>query len=253
MLVGLLHTFPSEAVPSPSCQPLPSYCCHHTYPSTSPPALTSNIQIYSSHVTLFPLLSGGFSRSLKALMKLRERSFRRRIHPCPYRSPLWVQVFCFSSSLPAPITVRHESVYSFPSYSCHPPTHTSTVVIWPSPGPIALHFHVILTSTTGVRSLELFQLEAFRRFILSETQTSTEAANLPVSICLASLILMQKMKSFLRLIVLHQQKHGRGRTLAHPGTNTSLEDLHESYQKTCKKIFNCHANERQMEFKSGLR
>lgn len=45
-------------------------CLHHptslhhpaaiTLPSTSPPALTSNIQIYCSHVTLFPLLSGFF-------------------------------------------------------------------------------------------------------------------------------------------------------------------------------------------------
>lgn len=35
-------------------------------------------------------------------------------------------------------------------------------------------------------------------------------------------------------------------TLTRPQTRR-LEDLHESYQKTYKKIFNCHANERQMD------
>lgn len=239
-------------MPSSSYQPSPSYCCRHTYPSTSPPALTSNIQVYCSHVTLFPLLSGVFSRSLKAFMKLRERSLWRRIHPCPHGSPLWVQVFCFSPSVPAPITVRHESVYSFPSYSCHstyPDLYCGDLAFSRSSSS-ASPFHLELHHWRVVSGAVVFELEAFRRFILSETQTSTEAATLPVSICLASLNLMQKMKSFLRLIVLHQQKHGRSRTHEQ---NARLEDLHESYQNTCKKIFNCHANERQMGFKSGLR
>lgn len=71
---------------------------------------------------------------------------------------------------------------------------------------------------------------------------STEAANLPVSICLASLSLVQKMKSFLRLIVLHQQKHGRGRTLTHQRTKHQAgrfalklpEDMQENLQLPCK-------------------
>lgn len=151
-------------------------------------------------------------------MKLRERSFWRRIHPCPYCSPLWVQVFCFSSSLPAPITVRRESVYSFPSYSCHS-TYTHLYcghLAFSRSSSSTSPCHLDLHRWRAVSGAVLFQLEAFWRFSLSETQASTEAANLPFSICLASLSLMQKMKSFFRLVVLHQQKHGRGRTLTHP-------------------------------------
>lgn len=53
---------------------------------------------------------------------------------------------------------------------------------------------------------------------------------------------MQKDKGLLQLTVLLSC---RG-TLARPRARR-LEDLHESYQKTRKKIFNCHANERQMD------